>query len=275
MLKENKVFSFGKNWQFFLKHLNEDRVKNAEISLADFMDLNSLKDKSFLDIGCGSGLFSYAAYRLGAKSIVSFDADPFSVACCKYLKQKADMPAHWQIFEGSILDKNFISSLGMFDIVYAWGVLHHTGKMWDAISNSASLVNKGGYYYIAIYNKAEGILGSELWLKIKRLYNLSSKPIKYTLITGYIFSYLFFQIIRFKNPIQNIKNYASHRGMDFLVDVFDWLGGYPYEFASIEDILKFIKDNFPEFILIKTKKDGGMLGNNWFLFKRDDARHEI
>ena len=108
MLKEETTFSFGKNWQFFLKHLNEDRVKNAEISLTDFMDLNSLQNKNFLDIGCGSGLFSYAAYRLGAKSIVSFDADPFSVACCRYLKQKATMPAHWQIFEGSILDKDFI-----------------------------------------------------------------------------------------------------------------------------------------------------------------------
>ena len=152
--------------------------------------------------------------------------------------------------------------------MYAWGVLHHTGKMWDAINNSISLVNKGGYYYIAIYNKAEGMIGSEFWLKIKRLYNSSSKPIKYALIAGYIFSYLFFQIIRFKNPIQNIKNYKSHRGMNFLVDVLDWLGGYPYEFASVEDILEFIKNNFPELILIKIKKDGGMLGNNWFLFKR-------
>ena len=36
-------------------------------------------------------------------------------------------PAHWRIAQGSVLDKAYMESLGTFDIVYSWGVLHHTG----------------------------------------------------------------------------------------------------------------------------------------------------
>ncbi|MCZ6594898.1 MAG: 50S ribosomal protein L11 methyltransferase, partial [Bacteroidetes bacterium] len=116
------TFSFGKNWQNFLKSFNDDRVKTAELSITEFLQLRSLQGKSFLDIGCGSGLFSYAAFNLGAKQIVSFNLDPFSVECCNYLHKKADSPNNWDIYEGSILDYNFISKLSKFDIVYSWGV---------------------------------------------------------------------------------------------------------------------------------------------------------
>jgi len=154
-MKERTTFSFGKNWQIFLKGLSEDRFRNAELSLIEFLNMDDLKGKSFLDIGCGSGLFSYAAFTLRADKIVSFDVDPFSVECCKYLHKKANHPGNWKIYEGSILSNNFISQLQTFDIVYAWGVLHHTGNMWQAIKNSLQLVNDNGLYYISIYNKLE------------------------------------------------------------------------------------------------------------------------
>jgi len=150
-MEERKRFSFGKNWQRFLNSLNEDRSKSAELSLTDFLRLDDLQDKTFLDVGCGSGLFSYAAFRLGARKMVSFDLNPFSVACCRYLHDQANSPDHWEVHEGSILDGIFCSKLGRFDIVYAWGVLHHTGDMWRAMKNAAELVNDGGYYNIAIY----------------------------------------------------------------------------------------------------------------------------
>ena len=260
------TFSFGKNWQNFLSSLDEDRFKSAELSLTEFLGLEDLQGKSFLDIGCGSGLFSYAAFNLGAKEIVSFDMDPFSVECCKYLHKKATSPKNWEIYKGSILDNNFISKLGKFDVVYAWGVLHHTGKMWEAIKNSANFVNKDGYYYIAIYNKVEGMRGSKFWLIIKKLYN-SFPPIgKYILEMIYILSYFAANLIRLRNPITNIKNYKSKRGMNWRRDIIDWLGGYPYEFATVEEVFKFIKANFLYFNLINIKTTNG-LGNNQYLFK--------
>ncbi|MFQ5456255.1 MAG: class I SAM-dependent methyltransferase [Nitrospirota bacterium] len=263
-----KTFSFGKNWQIFLKSLNEERIRNAESSLTEFLGLKDLQGKSMLDIGCGSGLFSYAAFNLGARQIISLDVDPFSVECCNYMHKKANSPPHWKIYEGSILDNNFISKLGEFDIVYSWGVLHHTGNMWNAVKNSARLVRKEGYYYIAIYNRVEGRKGSMLWLKIKELYNVSPKIGKHALEILYILNYFIGHLIRFRNPITNIINYKSQRGMKWRTDITDWLGGYPYEFASVEEIFRFMKDNFPDFILENIKTDNG-LGCNEFLYKRN------
>ncbi len=266
-MKEKITFSFGKNWQNFLRSLNEESINNARLSLSEFLELANLQGKSFLDIGCGSGLFSYAAFHLGAKKVVSFDLDPFSVECCKYLRGKANNPKNWEIYQGSILDNNFISGLEKFDIVYSWGVLHHTGKMWEAIRNSVSLVSANGYYYIAIYHKVKGIFGSNFWVKLKKIYNSSPKIGKHILEFIYMFTYFAVNLIGLRNPLKKIKNYKSHRGMTWVTDVIDWLGGYPYEFAAPDEIINFMKENFTDFSLVKIKTTD-RLSNNWFLFKR-------
>lgn len=271
-MEHKQTFSFGRNWQTFLKSFDDERVKIAELSLTEFLGLHDLSGKTFLDIGCGSGLFSYAAFKLGAKRIVSFDLDPFSVECCKYLRDKGFNPAHWDIYEGSVLDQDFLSGLGTFDIVYSWGVLHHTGKMWDAIERSAALVNPGGYYYIAIYNKILARTGSTswihpFWLKVKTLYNTYPIVGTYILEPLAMCAYLAMVIARGENPVTHIRNYRSHRGMSWRTDATDWLGGYPYEFATVEEVFKFIKSKFPHFTLENIKVTSGR-GLNWYLFKR-------
>ena len=263
-----KTFSFGKNWNNYLKSLNDERIRNAELSLKEFLNLNDLRGKRFLDIGCGSGLFSFAAYNLGATDIVSLDVDPFSVECCKYLHKKANSPNNWKIYSGSVLDTNFISKFEGFDIIYSWGVLHHTGNMWEAIKNSSRLVSKGGCYYIAIYNNVEGRKGSLFWLKIKKLYNASSSNGKRIMEWLFILNYFISHITRFRNPLKNIINYKSKRGMNWRTDITDWIGGYPYEFAKVEEIIKFMRDNYPDFILENLKTDSS-IGCNEFLFKRN------
>ncbi|MHA1337168.1 MAG: class I SAM-dependent methyltransferase [Promethearchaeota archaeon] len=266
-MKEKITFSFGKNWQKFLEKISVENLEEAKLSITEFLGLKDLTNKTFLDIGCGSGLFSLAAFKLKAKKIVSFDVDPFSVKCCKYLHKKENYPKNWTIYKGSILDNNFISKLGKFDIVYAWGVLHHTGDMWKAIKNSAKLVNNGGYYYIAIYNKVNRLFGSEFYLKIKKLYNSSSSLMKNLIKIIYIFKFFIENIIILNNPIKKIKNYKSNRGMDWFSDINDWFGGYPYEYATVEEIFKYIKKNFYDFELINIKIAEG-LENNWYLFKK-------
>jgi len=264
-----KKFSFGKNWQSFLRVLDKDRIENAKLSLLEFLDLKDIQNKSFLDIGCGSGLFSYAAFIIGARKIVSFDVDHYSVTSSKYLHKQVKYPSNWEIFEGSILDRNFYSKLEKFDVVYSWGVLHHTGQMWRAIKNAAGFVRKGGYFYIAIYNKVNGFIGSNFWLKVKKLYNSSPKILKTLFEIELTLNFITSKIIRFKNPLKEIITYKKRRGMNFRVDVRDSLGGYPYEFATVEEIVKFLKLTFPDFKILKVKQTNG-LGNNWFLFKRDN-----
>lgn len=264
-MNQKIAFSFGKNWQKFLKSLNDHRFKNARLSLTTFLGLDSFQGKSFLDVGCGSGLFSYSAFNLGAERVVSFDVDPFSVECCRYLHQKANRPKNWEIHQGSALDPEFLSGLGTFDIVYAWGVLHHTGQMWQAIKNSALRAAPGGFFYLAVYNDVKGVGGSQFWLRLKKLYNVSPAPLKFFLEVLYMFVYCLRRLCQFKNPVTDIRSYISKRGMDWKVDIVDWLGGYPYEFASVEETFRFIRTHFPDFHLVNLMTTEGV-GSNWYLF---------
>lgn len=271
MIREPK-FSFGENWQRFLESLDQDRIKIAAQSLIEFLEIPDLHGKSFLDIGCGSGLFSYAAFQLGAERIVSFDVDPFSVQCCKHLHNLADSPTKWEIFEGSVLEKPFISSLGNFDIVYSWGVLHHTGKMWESILNSCGLVAPNGYYYIALYNKIISRNGSpawihKFWLSVKKMYNAHPVLGRFVLEPAAMGVYLLMVMARLENPVTHVKNYRSHRGMRWRTDATDWIGGYPYEFATVEEVFKFVRKNFPDFVLTNIKTTSGR-GLNWYTFQK-------
>jgi 2-polyprenyl-6-hydroxyphenyl methylase/3-demethylubiquinone-9 3-methyltransferase len=271
-MADQPAFAFGRNWQTFLTHFDEERAAAAASSLTEFLNAPDLRDKTFVDIGCGSGLFSYAAFKLGAQRIVSFDVDPFSVECCRFLRNKAGNPAIWQVMEGSVLDVDFLHTLGTFDVVYSWGVLHHTGRMWDAIENAARMVEPGGYYYIALYNKILSRNGSvswihPFWLKIKRAYNSYPALGTYVLEPLAMAAYLGLVLARLENPITHVRNYKSHRGMSWKTDATDWLGGYPYEFATVEEVFKFVKQRFPEFNLVNIKVTSGR-GLNWYLFQR-------
>lgn len=267
-MSENKItFSFGKNWHDFVNfYLNEDRIKEAEKSLSDFLGLKKLDSLSFLDIGCGSGLFSLAAYKLGASKVISFDLDPFSVRCCEYLKGKEGSPINWVVSVGSILDESFLKGIEKVDIVYSWGVLHHTGNMWQAIRNAANFVKPGGLFFIAIYNRVEGPFGSDSWLRLKRVYNRFPLIIKKLIAYSFISLIILKMLLTLRNPISEIKNYKKNRGMSFWTDVKDSLGGYPYEFASAGEVFRFCKQEFG--FILENMKTVNNLSLNEFLFRK-------
>ena len=260
------TFSFGKNWYAFVhSYLNDERIREASKSLSDFLGLQTLEGMTFLDVGCGSGLFSLAAYRLGASAIVSFDFDPFSVKCCEYLKEKEGSPANWTVTKGSILDDDFLGNINKADVVYSWGVLHHTGNMWQAIRNASKLVIPGGLFFIAVYNRVGGPFGSKTWLELKRVYNRSPRIIKWVIEYSFISLIILKMLVTLKNPASEIKNYQKNRGMNFITDIKDSLGGYPYEYADAGEVFRFCKQEFG-FVLenMRTVND---LGLNEFLFR--------
>lgn len=263
-------FEFGKNWGRFLSVLDENRIATAERSLKQMLEAEDLTGKSFLDIGSGSGLFSLTARRLGAR-VHSFDYDPQSVACTLELKRRYfPSDSNWTVEEGSVLDSDYVKSLGKYDIVYSWGVLHHTGAMWRALDNLAPLVAEGGKLFIAIYNDQGG--ASDRWAALKQFYIRSPKLVKPLVVFGVGFFWeirsAMIRFVRRQNPLP-FKDWAEkkrNRGMSVWHDLVDWVGGYPFEVAKPEEIFDFYRQK--GFTLLKLKTCGGGHGCNEFVFMR-------
>ena len=269
-------FAFGSNWEKFLRVVNESRIQQAEESLRRMLNVDHLHGKHVLDVGCGSGIFSLAARRLGA-TVHSFDYDPQSVACTKELRRRNNPTDQgWIVESGSALDAEYLRALGSWDIVYSWGVLHHTGAMWDALKNVAPLVAPGGMLFISIYNDQKGL--SIWWRSLKRTYNrlptLLRTPYALAVMVPREIKCFVATTVRSKDPrtyFQRISQYAkqSSRGMSYWHDLIDWIGGYPFEVATPEAIFDFYTAS--GFELVKLKTCGGGLGCNEFVFRRSPA----
>ena len=252
MKKEKITFSFGKNWEEFIsRNFSPERVEISRKCILEFLGLSNLSGRYFLDVGCGSGLSSLAALKADAAKILSFDVDPYSVKTTEKLREMEGNPSNWTVLKGSILDKNFLANIDPADIVYSWGVLHHSGKMWEALENTANLMKKDGLLYIALYTTNNK---SGYWLKTKKRYNRASTLGKKWMQFTYMVRYTIVpQLFRLKNPLAYIRNYKQSRGMSYLTDLKDWLGGYPYEDAKIEEVFKFCRNKLSlELINIKT-----------------------
>jgi 2-polyprenyl-6-hydroxyphenyl methylase/3-demethylubiquinone-9 3-methyltransferase len=271
---EGERFEFGRNWTRFLEVLDDRRIAEAETSLRRMLDTDDLLGVRFLDVGSGSGLFSLAAARLGAQTVRSFDYDPNSVACTRELRRRYGPDStEWTVELGSALDATYIRSLGRFDVVYSWGVLHHTGDMWNALANATEAVAPGGRLFISVYND-QG-LRSHLWRTAKRWYN--------RLPPGWRLPYAVFimgpreivtllKSVARGRPLDSVRgwtDYKSARGMSRWHDLIDWIGGYPFQVATPEAVFDFVASR--GFTLERLKTCGGGLGCNEFVFRRAHA----
>ncbi len=265
-VESGERFEFGKNWNRFLTVLNPDRIEEAERSLAQMLGVTTLAGKTFLDIGSGSGLFSLAARRLGA-TVRSFDFDPQSVACTRELRRRYfPEDSQWNVQEGSVLDETFVRALGQFDIVYSWGVLHHTGAMWRALANASIPCKVGGSLFISIYNEQGRRTRRATW--IKKAYVASPQVGKMLIAGAYLGAWatrqLLIDAVRVQNPTAVYRDYKKSRGMSLIYDQIDWIGGYPFETAKPEQILQFFRAR--GFDLSNLVTCGGGHGCNEFVF---------
>ena len=234
-------FEFGANWARFLEVVNDERIDTAAASLKNMLGVPTLQGKSFLDAGSGSGLFSLAALRLGA-SVHSFDFDPQSVACTRELKRRyCDGDASWSVDEASVLDARYLRSLGQFDVVYSWGVLHHTGAMWTAIDNVVGNVNSGGHLYLMLYRDAHL---AATWRAVKPTYARSPAPIQWLMrnaFAGFMVAGMLAKHRSIAKVRRSINGYGGTRGMSWYTDLTDWIGGYPFEYAEAEQVVEHLK----------------------------------
>ncbi|MBV9004639.1 MAG: class I SAM-dependent methyltransferase [Solirubrobacterales bacterium] len=269
---DEERFEFGQNWTRFLSVVDGQRISEAERSLIDMLGQDRLNGMTLLDIGCGSGLFSLAAVRLGAARVHSFDFDRQSVAACEELRRRhAPEAKDWTIEEGSILDGAYVEQLGRWDVVYAWGVLHHTGDMERALEHAGELVTPGGRLFIAIYNDQGW--KSHAWRCIKRLCVTLPAWLQgpYAAVV-----YLPFELRGAVGSLLRLHpqrywcrwtQYGRHaRGMSHWHDVMDWVGGYPFEVATPERIFDFYVQR--GFTLLRLATKGASIGCNEYVFLR-------
>ncbi|MBI4614658.1 MAG: class I SAM-dependent methyltransferase [Planctomycetes bacterium] len=269
MSEPGERFAFGENWASFLACLDDERIAESERCLCKMLEVEDLRGLSFLDIGSGSGLSSLAARRLGAR-VRSFDFDPRSVACTEELRRRyfPDDP-EWTVEQASALDEAYLRSLGAFDLIYAWGVLHHTGGMWRAIELASRLVRPGGKFHLAIYNDQGGV--SRRWRTLKRFYNRAPRPVRWALVLAvgvwWELRAALARLARFENPLP-FRDWAAKkksRGMSVWHDLVDWVGGYPFEFARPEEVFDFLRAR--GFTLVRLRTTLGH-GTNEFVFRR-------
>ena len=243
MTKNNKLkeldthFEFGQNWSEYSSLICPERIKNAEKSLETLIDPKFIKGKSFLDIGCGSGLSALAALNIGASRVMCTDIDPISVYTTNNTLERFSKNSS---FESKVLSVFDLSPdmLGLFDVVYSWGVLHHTGSMYEAIEAASKMTAKDGVFVIALYRKTPFC---EMWKVIKRLYISSPRFIQKIVLYLYAALTMTTKTLCGINIISHIKNYKKNRGMSFLHDIHDWLGGYPYESISPKECKDFLE----------------------------------
>lgn len=231
-------YSFGKNWsRFARKSFSQERVDIARKHILSLLQRDSLKGLDFLDIGCGSGIHSLAARQAGAGRIRSFDYDPDSVETTKTMWHFAGEPADWTVERGDVLDDAYIASLGRWNLVYSWGVLHHTGDVWRAIDNAQKTVADNGLFYIALYS-ADVQTDPDFWLRIKKEYNEAGESKRRRMEWWYVWVY-----VMNRNPLllpvfgYRMLRHRLNRGMSFFADIRDWLGGWPMEFVHDRDVI--------------------------------------
>lgn len=267
-------FQFGENWRRFLSVLNDERIENAERAFVGVLGTDDLSGLSFLDIGSGSGLSSLVARRLGAK-VRSFDFDPNSVGCTQELRRRyfPDDP-DWVVTRGSVLDDSFMASLGTFDVVYAWGVLHHTGNMWKAIENAAARVAPGGRFFLAIY--ADRGRESRAWWHVKRTYVKLPRMLQPPFAMAAMLPYEAHNVlsaVRQRRPLDYLRLWTRYqdgrRGMSRWHDIEDWVGGFPYEYATVEAQQAFVE---PRGFVTETVVQGKGIGCHEIVFRRLDPQ---
>ena len=225
-------FKFGENWADYARFVDEDRIRQAELDLLRLLPGDQLSGRTFLDIGCGSGVHSLAALRLGVSSLTAIDIDPASVATAR-----AVVGARWPqpnaVFRAGNVFSFADTDRSRFDVVYSWGVLHHTGAMWDAISKAAELVTSRGHLVIAIYTRTPMC---RLWKVEKRFFSRASRPVQRAISGLFAGAQWVRGLASGRSLSRSNRASGRSRGMDAAHDRIDWLGGYPYESASPAEV---------------------------------------
>jgi ubiquinone/menaquinone biosynthesis C-methylase UbiE len=257
---ELKQFDFGQNWQdFSASRLDDLHIEQARQHFRELMADVNLAGKTFLDVGFGQGLSLLIAHQEGAV-VTGMDINPKCAQVVEKNQQALGVEEDIETIVGSVLNPEDLAKLQgrQFDIVHSWGVLHHTGDMASAINNVCRFVKPDGHLVLAIYNRHWSSLP---WLWVKWFYCQVPRVVQKIMI-----GLLYPVICLAKFLVTGQNPFRMSRGMDFFYNVVDWVGGYPYEYASIDEIVELTKSK--GFDAVKTVPAKVPTGCNEFVFKK-------
>lgn len=231
-LEHKHSYDFGRNWRSYTQIIDDRAIDGAKIGLSRLAPSEIIEGARFLDIGCGSGIHAVAATMLGA-DVTAIDRDEQAVRTARALF------AHYGLVGNVSRRSVFEIELGRFDIVYAWGSLHHTGDLWRALDRACSHVGPGGLLIVAVYDHTPLC---RAWQIEKRMYSRLppwARALPRALFGSALLARLALSSKR--SPREILASYWTKRGMDFWHDVDDWLGGYPYQSATNAEVIRFAR----------------------------------
>ncbi len=128
-----------------------------------FFTPEEVRDRSVLDAGCGTGIFSAIFANQGASRVTGIDISKGSLGTARGLKEKFGLDAA-EFLQQDMLELPFADA--SFDIVWAWGTVHHTTDPFRAIDQLIRVLKPGGALLLAVYTRTRLTFLHEIIRKI-------------------------------------------------------------------------------------------------------------
>lgn len=144
--------SFSYQWkQRTPQYFGAEALAGTERSLRKLHITPELvKDRVVLDAGCGMGRFSEVLSRWGAQCVAVDLSEAIDVAHSHFHDRNNIL-----FLQADVTNLPFPP--GTFDVILAWGVLHHTASTERAFKAVARHLKPGGTMGIFVYGKNKGV----------------------------------------------------------------------------------------------------------------------
>ena len=113
-----------------------------------FVDFDALRGKDVLDVGCGSGIATQMLAEAGA-NVTAVDLTDWAVETTR--RRLAAFGLEGDVRREDAEQLPFADE--SFDLVFSWGVIHHSSDMDRALAELVRVCRRGGRIVIMVYHR--------------------------------------------------------------------------------------------------------------------------
>ncbi len=143
------------------EYIPEYEASKAHLEL--FFSDEEIVGREVLDAGCGTGIFTIIFANKGARKVIGIDISEGSLNTGRMLKDKFEL-SNVEFRKEDMLNLPFKDNT--FDIVWAWGTIHHTENPYQAMNELIRVLKKNGTFFITLYKKTKLTFIHEIIRKI-------------------------------------------------------------------------------------------------------------